>query len=139
MRGLAEIAPAWGGELIVSVPRILFVVPGLLAGLLIPTLARPHPAPASAVGMVTMDFNKDVVYVHRGERLTLVNSSNAVHVVGPGINGHIVSPQRGDPVTGFHLMQTNSAYTTGPWMTLGKYDLTCSVHPDMNLEVVVVR
>ncbi len=122
-----------------SVPRILFVVPGLLAGLLIPALTAPHPAPASAVGMLGMDFAKEVVYVHEGQRLTLVNSSDAVHVVGPGINGHIVTPQRGDPMTGFHLMQTNDTYTTGPWMTPGIYHLTCSVHPGMNLEVVVVR
>jgi len=123
----------------VSVPRILFVVPGLLAGLLIPAVTTPHHAPANAVGMVSMDFAKDVVVLHRGERLTLFNSSDLVHVIGPGNNGHIASPQKGDPILGFHLMPTNSTYTTGPWNTLGTFHLTCSVHPDMNLEVVVVR
>jgi len=86
-----------------------------------------------------MDFAKDVVVLHRGERLTLFNSSDLVHVIGPGNNGHIASPQKGDPILGFHLMPTNSTYTTGPWNTLGTFHLTCSVHPDMNLEVVVVR
>jgi hypothetical protein len=44
--------------------------------------------------MVTRDFAKDTVTLHRGERLTLVNDSNAVHVVGPGLNTHIRSPPR---------------------------------------------
>jgi plastocyanin len=35
-------------------------------------------------------------------------------------------------------MQTNSTYTTGRWMTVGTFELTCTVHPGMNLKVVVV-
>jgi hypothetical protein len=90
------------------------------------------------VGMVTRDFAKEAVTLHRGQRLTLVNNSNAVHVIGPGRDTHIVSPEHGVPMTGFHLMQTNAVYTTGPWMTLGTFYLTCSVHPGMDLKVVVV-
>jgi hypothetical protein len=122
-----------------SVPRVLLVIPGLLAGFLVPRLiAAPRPIASMDVGMVTRDFAKDAVTLRRGERLTLVNDSNAVHVVGPGVDTHIKSPERGVPMTGFHLMQTNTAYTTGPWMTLGTFYLTCSVHPGMNLKVVVV-
>jgi plastocyanin len=121
-----------------AVPRILFVVPGLLAGLLVPTLiAAPRQPPAGAVGMVSADFARDVVTIHRGDRLTMVNDSNVVHVIGPGSDGRIVGPQRHEPVVGFHLMQTNSVYTTPPWKTPGTYYLTCSVHPDMTLKVIV--
>lgn len=123
-----------------AVPRILFVVPGLLAGLLIPSLiAAPKPPPHGAVGMLGQDFTRDVVTLHRGERLTLVNDSNVVHVIGPGRDTHISSPEHGAPVTGFHLMQTNKVFTTGRWMTLGTFYLTCSVHPGMTLKVVVTR
>jgi plastocyanin len=121
-----------------SVPRVLLVIPGLLAGFLVPTLIAAKPAPAMDLGMVTRDFAKDTVTLHRGERLTLVNDSNAVHVIGPGVDTHIRSPERGVPMTGFHLMQTNSTYTTGPWMTLGTFYLTCSVHSGMTLKVVVI-
>jgi hypothetical protein len=122
-----------------SAPRVLLVIPGLLAGFLVPRLiAAPNPVPGAAVGMVTRDFAKDVVTLHRGEPLTLVNDSNAVHVIGPGVNTHIRSPERGVPMTGFHLMQTNNVYTTGPWMTVGTFYLTCSVHPGMTLKVVVI-
>jgi plastocyanin len=121
-----------------AVPRILFVVPGLLAGLLIPAFnAAPRPLPAGAVGMVSTDFGRDVVKIHEGARITLVNNSNVVHVIGPGNNGRIIGTEPHVPVVGFHLMQTNSVYTTPPWMTPGTYYLTCSVHPDMTLKVIV--
>jgi len=124
----------------VKVPRFLIIVPGILAGIFVPSLivTTPKPAPPNTVGMTNMDFTKDVVKLHRGERLIFVNSSHNIHVVGPGNNGQVVSPVRGDPLTGFHLMETNATYTTGPWMTLGKYYVTCAIHPMMNLTVVVV-
>jgi plastocyanin len=120
------------------VPRILFVVPGLLAGLLIPALtSAPKEAPAGTVGMVGMNFSQKVVKLHRGERLTFFNSSNLVHIVGPGTNGHILTPTPGVPILGWHLMPTNSVYKSPPWTTDGTFHITCSVHPDMNLEVIV--
>ncbi len=123
-----------------SLPRVLLVVPGLLAGLLIPAvIAAPKAHPAGTVGMVDQMFAQKVVTIHRGERLTLVNNSRFVHVIGPGRDGHIISPVPGVPVLGFHLMQTNGVYTTGPWETLGTYYLTCSVHPEMTLKVAVTR
>jgi plastocyanin len=124
----------------VAVPRILFVVPGILAGLFIPAVivTTPKPAPPSTVGMTFMDFSKDVVTLHEGQRLTLVNSSRNIHAIGPGQNGQIVSPVRGEPLTGYRMMETNAVYTTGPWLIPGKYYITCSIHPMMNLTVVVV-
>jgi plastocyanin len=85
-----------------------------------------------------MDFTKDVVTLHRGDRLTFVNSSRNIHSIGPGQNGQIVSPVPGEPLTGFNMLETNAPYTTGPWLVPGKYYVTCSVHPMMNLTVVVV-
>jgi hypothetical protein len=134
-----NIAVVQRGAGYMAIPRILFVVPGILAGLLIPALTTPHPAPASAVGMTNGDFTKDTVYLHEGQRLTLFNDSPVVHVIGPGTNQHVVSPEHGNPMTGFHLMQTNSSYTTPPWNTIGTFYLTCSVHTGMNLTVIVVR
>ena len=123
-----------------SVPRILFVVPGILAGVFVPAVivTAPKPAPPNAVSMNNMDFSKDVVTLHRGERLTFIDDSHNIHVIGPGQNGQVVSPVRGEPLTGFRLLTTNSAYTTGPWLTPGKFYVTCGVHPMMNLTVVVL-
>ena len=123
-----------------AVPRILFVVPGILAGIFVPAVivTAPKPAPSNSVGMSNMDFSKDVVTLHRGERLVLVDSSRNIHEVGPGQNGQIVSPVRGEPLTGIRLMTTNSVFTTAPWLTPGRFYVTCGVHPMMNLTVVVV-
>jgi hypothetical protein len=122
-----------------SVPRIVFVVPGLLAGLLIPAVVTPHAAPPNSVGMVGTLFAKGTVWIHQGQDLTLFNNSTLVHVIGPGWDQHVYSPQRGNPVIGFHLMATDATYTTPPWTKVGKFTLTCTVHPGMNLTVIVVR
>jgi hypothetical protein len=124
----------------VAVPRILFVIPGILAGLLVPAVIvdTPKPAPPDTVGMTFMDFTLDTVYLHRGQYLTFVDSSRNIHEIGPGRNGQITSQVRGEPLAGIHLMQTNTVYKTGPWMTSGTFYVTCGVHPTMNLTVVVL-
>jgi plastocyanin len=125
---------------VARVPRFLLVVPGILAGILVPVVivTAPKPAPPHTIGMKFMDFTVDVVKVHVGDRLTFVNSSNNIHAIGPGQHGQITSPVRGDPLTGFTMLETNAPYTTKPWMIPGKYYVTCSVHPMMDLTVVVV-
>jgi hypothetical protein len=122
-----------------AVPRVLFVIPGVLAGLLIPALtAAPHKPPPGAVGMISDDFARDVVTIHRDTRITLVNDSRFVHIIGPGRGGRIVSPAPGVPVTGWHQLQTGNVYVTPPWQKLGTFYLTCSVHPDMTIKVIVI-
>ena len=121
-----------------AVPRILLVVPGLLAGFLVPALiAAPKSLPPGDVGMISDNFAQSSVNIHVGGRVTMVNNSNIVHVIGPGRGGRIWGTERNVPVVGFHLMQTNSVFTTPPWRHPGTYWLTCSVHPDMTLKVIV--
>jgi plastocyanin len=127
-------------RILTAVPPIFVVVPGILAGIFVPAVivTTPKPAPPNTVGMSFMDFSKDVVTLHRGERLTLVNSSRNIHAIGPGEDGQIVSHVRGEPLTGYHMMETNAVYTTGAWLIPGTYHVTCSIHPMMNLTVVVL-
>ena len=123
------------------VPRILLAVPGIMVGIFLPAVivGNPKPTPPNTVGMAFMDFRgPGIVTIHRGQYLTFVDSSRNIHDIGPGRNGLITTPVPGEPVRGFHLMQTNSVYKTGPWMTPGTYYVTCGLHPMMNLTVVVV-
>jgi len=123
-----------------AIPRVLFVLPGLLAGLLVPALtSTPKTAPVSSVGMISTDFTRDSVRIHEGGKITLFNSSDVIHVIGPGRYGKVAGIERHVPLTGFHLMPTNSTLTIGPWKTPGTYYLTCSVHPHMTLKVIVIR
>jgi hypothetical protein len=122
-------------------PRILFVVPGLLAGIFVPAVIvdAPKPTPPNTVGMTFMNFaGPDTVYLHRGQYLTFVDSSPNIHEIGPGLNGHVTTAVPGEPLTGDHLMQTNTVYKTGPWLKAGRFYVTCAVHPEMNLTVVVL-
>ena len=123
-----------------KVPGILLVVPGLMAGIFVPALLvdTPKPAPPHTVGMSFMDFSVDTVTLHRGDRLTMVNSSRNIHAIGPGQNGQVTSAVPGEPLTGFRMLETNGTYTTDPWMVPGTYYITCSIHPMMNLKVVVL-
>ncbi len=128
--------------ILARVPRIFLVAPGILAGILVPAVivGNPKPAPPNTVGMSFMDFaGPDIVYIHRGQYLTFVDSSRNIHEIGPGQNGRITTPVPGEPLIGYHLMQSNSVYKTGPWLTPGTYYVTCGLHPMMNLTVVVLR
>jgi plastocyanin len=124
------------------VPPILLVVPGIMAGIFLPAVivGNPKPTPPNTVGMSFMDFTgPDTVYIKRGQYLTFVDSSRNIHEIGPGQDGRITTRVRGEPLTGYHLMQTNSVYRTGPWQTPGTFYVTCGLHPMMNLTVVVMR
>src|SRR5579863_9115128 len=81
------------------IPRILFVVPGLLAGLLVPALqSSPKPLPPGAVGMTGDDSARHAVTIHEGQRVTFFNNSNVIHTIGPGNNGRVISYQKNVPV-----------------------------------------
>jgi plastocyanin len=121
----------------VAVPRILFAVPVLVLGMLLPTAGAAVTKPADGVlGMSHEHYTSEVVTVHRGDTLTLQNTSRFAHTVGPGKDGHLADAAA-VPVSGAHLMQTNDVYTTGQWNTAGTYTLTCSVHPEMTVKVIV--
>ena len=122
-----------------AVPRILFAVPVLMLGLLLPTAGAAVKKPADGVlGMNHEHYTSDVVTVRRGDTLTMQNNSRFAHTVGPGKDGHLADAT-GVPVVGAHLMETNNVYTTGQWNTPGSYSLTCSVHPEMTVKVIVTN
>jgi plastocyanin len=126
-----------GKELEVAVPRILLAVPVLLLGMALPTAgAAIKKPPANVLGMTHEGFASKVVTVHRGDKLTMQNDSRFIHTVGAGKDGHLAD-KAGVPMTGPHLMETNNVYTTGAWNTPGTYTLTCSVHPEMTVKVLV--
>jgi plastocyanin len=131
------VAAARGEVGVVAIPRILFVVPLLLAGMYLPALgADPAPPPSGVLGMRHEAFDRKDVTVHCGDTLTMQNDSRWVHIIGPGQDGLLV-PAEGVPVTSRRLTQTGDVYTTGAWTTPGTYYLTCSVHPEMTVKVVV--
>jgi plastocyanin len=124
----------------VALPRILLVVPLLAAGIWLPAAGPdPKPAPSGVLGMDHEYFATDAVTVKCGDSLSMVNDSRWVHIIGAGQGGLISPVPEGVPVAERTLVETNDSYTTGKWNAPGQYSLTCSVHPDMTVKVVVTN
>jgi plastocyanin len=113
-----------------------------LAGLLAGCAAQPDRS-ADDAGAVTMDhlvFQTDVREIQPGERITFSNlSSRALHVLVLGKDAQ-PRPQSGAPTFGGasgHRSEVGDRWATPPWTTPGTYWVTCTLHPSMNLKVVV--
>jgi plastocyanin len=120
-------------------PKILLAVPLLVAGMYVPALGSTVDKPSPGViGMTHEGYSKGSVTIRPGQRLTFANNSRFIHIVGVGEGGHLEVPKN-EPVNRRLLMQQNDVYTTGQWNTTGTYYLTCSVHPEMTIKVVVKK
>src|SRR4051794_18280903 len=118
-------------------PRLLFGIPFVLAGLLVPAVAGAPGDPAPGIlGMTHEGFTAKEVRVPCGQRLTMKNTSRFVHIIGPGQSG-LLADDTGGPEHRRVLIETGDEYTTGVWRHPGVHQLTCSVHPEMTVKVVV--
>lgn len=118
------------------IPRILFVIPPLLAGMYLPAVVHPAKPPATVLGMRHEKFASENVTVQCGQTLTMQNDSNWVHIIGPGRDG-LLAPNPGVPITRRKLTETGDVYRTGAWTKPGTFYVTCSIHPEMTVKVVV--
>ena len=123
------------------IPRVLFVVPLLGLAVFLPEGSALPAPPAGAVGMGHERFTTESVAIPVGGRVTFVNNSRWLHLLGPGDDGRLAAeagvPRFGS--RGIEVSETGGSYTTGPWMTPGTYRVTCALHPEMNLTVTVTR
>lgn len=111
---------------------------------LVLALAACAPTPADhepgAIGMEELVFDTEHHVIPVGGRLTFSNTaSRALHVLVPGKNAQPRS-QGGIPSFGGssgRRAEVGTRWTTAPWTTPGTYWVTCTLHPQMNLEVVV--
>ena len=123
------------------VPRFVLAVPFVVLGALLPGLTSEEPLPRrpNLVGMEQVAFDRDVITIHQGQQIQFVNNSNFLHVLAPGDRAR-VSDGAGVPSFGpddVRSMPRGDPFVTGPWEEPGSYELTCTLHPEMNLEVVV--
>jgi plastocyanin len=121
-----------------AIPRIAVVVPLLIGGLVLPAVgAAPDEPPSGTLGMTHEAFSRTVVTVDCGQPLRMQNDSRWVHIVGPGRDGLLQDATAAVPVRPRELLETDDSYTTGTWNTPGVHYLTCSVHPEMTVKVIV--
>lgn len=115
----------------------------IAAGIFAPAAtAPPGPAPAGAVGMEQEAFTgPETVTIPRGGSVTFYNNSGWLHVIGPGDRAQLAAepgtPHLGD--RGVFISETGDTFVSGPWNTPGTYQITCQLHPRMNITVVVTE
>jgi plastocyanin len=92
------------------------------------------------VHLGNMTFLQSSITISKGSSITLANDSAALHIIANGswVNG---SPQpmqeSGAPVANNVQVSGNGSAVIGPFNTPGTYHFYCTVHPAMNLTVIV--
>jgi plastocyanin len=126
-----------------TVPKSVFAVPFIVLGAVVPGFSRQEPLPRrpNLVGMEQVEFDRDVITIRQGQEIQFVNNSNFLHVIAPGDRAR-VSDGVGVPSFGpdrVRSMPRGDPFVTGAWDAPGSYQVTCTLHPEMNLEVVVEK
>jgi len=92
------------------------------------------------VHMCGNNFEQSSITISKGQSLALVDDASAGHVIANGswVNGSAQPGQElGAPVVNNLQFNGNDAHTIGPFNTAGTFHLYCTVHPGMNLTVIV--
>ncbi|HLI68438.1 MAG TPA: plastocyanin/azurin family copper-binding protein [Ktedonobacteraceae bacterium] len=85
-------------------------------------------------------FAQSSITINKGQSLKLVNNASDVHVIANGTwNNGTAQPGResGAPEVNNVNIGGNGSATIGPFTTAGTFKLYCTVHPGMNLTVIV--
>jgi len=86
------------------------------------------------------NFDQSSVTIQKGQSLALTDDTAAVHIIDNGswVNGAPEPKQEpGAPTVNNVQFNGNDSHTIGPFNTSGTYHLYCTVHPGMNLTVIV--
>jgi len=94
----------------------------------------------NTVHMADASFTQDSITIKKGSKLTLVSDTAQTHVITNGSWDSNGNPQPkvepGAPAFTANF-QDNNPQSFGPYNTAGTYHLYCTIHPSMNLTVVV--
>lgn len=122
---------------------LILIVPGLLSILLVACGGASNSASVGnyTVHMTAMAFAQESIAIPRGSTLTLINDSSAPHILANGSwmnsNPQAMHEQGMPAMMANMQVMGNSSQTIGPFPTPGTYHFYCTVHPGMNLTVVV--
>jgi plastocyanin len=90
--------------------------------------------------MGDMNFLQSSVTIRKGEKLTLTDDSAVTHIIAngswDGSTPKSASEQGAPEVKNVNISGTTSQ-TLGPFTTAGTFHLYCTIHPGMNLTVIV--
>ena len=138
-RHLPRLAP-------MALSGLVGIVVGIaLVSLIVISVPQTSVASTSSQGeptvhMTTSQFAQNVVLVPKGSKLLIVNDSSAEHILQNGTWDASGSPhtavEPGAPRL-HNVDITNGSTEIGPFTIAGVYHIYCTVHPGMNLTIVV--
>lgn len=94
----------------------------------------------NTVHMNNADFLQSSITINKGESITLVADTGVPHRIANGAweNGTAQAAQEaGAPQVNNVQIDGNSSQTIGPFNTAGTFHLYCTIHPGMNLTIIV--
>ncbi len=148
------IQTRWGAESEPRLPRfadnLLSGFAGIVVGLIILSLIVtivPQTGAASTgsndqpvVHMTANNFAQNVVLVPKGESLQIVDDSSVEHILQNGTwdtSGTAHPGGEAGAPTLRNVDITDGSKAVGPFTTAGIYHIYCTLHPGMNLTIVV--
>lgn len=89
------------------------------------------------LGLTT--FEQSSVTIAKGSMLTLVDTQAVPHIIqnGSWVNGTAQPAKEAGAPTVNQTFSGNDTHPIGPFNTAGTYHLYCTIHPGMNLTVIV--
>ena len=92
-----------------------------------------------AVYALASTFQASCVEVAKGSQLQIIPASQALHILDAGswVDGKPVPMNEPGVSTVNNVQVTVSPVTIGPFTVAGTFHIYCSVHPNMNLTIVV--
>jgi len=84
-------------------------------------------------------FQEACVNVAKGSNLLVIPSVTSFHILtnGSWVNGNQVPMNEAGAPTVNNVQVTSGSISIGPFTTAGTYHIFCTVHPNMNLTVIV--
>lgn len=85
------------------------------------------------------NFDQASVTIQKGQSLTMTDDAASVHIImnGSWVNSVPQPKQEASAPKVNVQFNGNDTHTVGPFNTAGTYHLFCTVHPGMNLTVIV--
>lgn len=94
----------------------------------------------NTVHMNDMAFLQSSITIKKGESVTLTDDVSTIHIIANGTwdsNGTAKPMKEPGAPSVQAQFNGNDSQTFGPFNTSGTYHLYCTVHPNMNLTVIV--
>lgn len=88
---------------------------------------------------LALTFKESCVDVAKGGHLQIVPATQSLHLLDTGswVNGKQVPMNEPGAPTINHVQLTTRPVSIGPFNVAGTFHIDCSVHPNMNLTIVV--